>query len=430
MVARQLAPLLALLSVLLLVSVPLFPRGYRAWRVANANKQLLAAAAANDLRSASMAIAAGANVNVRDAHERSAIYYASRSANIPLIEMLVGAGADYDATTVLTMAVREDALALARRVLEAGANPNRKGNGGITFLHFCAERGAIDMLELLLEFGADLEQSASLTPPNITVNGPPLLAAAGCSKPDGIRLHMIRVLLEHGADPNADLGRTAMDIAVRDSDGALGDLLREHGAAYGPREAVAFNRLNEVALTVRENPAILGARHRPVYAARPGRDPTLLGMALSKGYHDLALYLIEQGAPLDTIEYHGSTLLHLAARGGDPQLVQLLVTRGPDVNARDEYQDTPLTESAWEAPLEVISTLINAGADVNARGMNGQTAFYNAVSRDRVEAVRLLLAAGANPTIPNIRGETAIDIARSRNFKAMELFERTVLHED
>lgn len=423
MVARQFAPLLALLGLLLVVSVPLFPRGYRAWQVANANKQLLTAAAADDLRGVSAAIAAGANVEVRDRQGRFAMAFATQRSSTTLIEMLIDAGADYDADAVLATAVREDAPSLARRVLEAGADPDGK-DWGASPLHLAVERGAVEMLELLLEFGADLERPAALTTSHFRGYGSPLLAAICCSDSDEARMRTVRVLLERGADPEAETGeRTAMDLAIAESDGRLGDLLRKHDAEYGPREAVAFNRFSEVQQMVQQDPSIVNTPCRPIYATRPRQKSSLLGIALYHGHRDLALFLIEQGAWMRTIEGFERNLIYLAAHGGDPQMIHLLVAHGIDVNHRDESQDTPLIVSvrAWNASPEVIAALIEAGADVNARNIMRDTALYSAVYHDRIETVRLLIAAGADPTIPNTRGETAMDIARTRNFSEMEL---------
>ncbi len=135
----------------------------------------------------------------------------------------------------------------------------------------------------------------------------------------------------------------------------------------------AFNHLEDLRRVVQENPEIVSERFEPVYAAGPGQGPTLLGIALERGYREMALFLMESGAPIDVVENLGSTLLHKAARGGDPVLVRLLIAKGLDVDARDNYQDTPLGDVAGRDCCETVAALIEAGADVNARGMNQQT---------------------------------------------------------
>jgi cytohesin len=200
-----------------------------------------------------------------------------------------------------------------------------------------------------------------------------------------------------------------MDLAVFESDSQVGDLLRQNGAEYGPREMAAFNRLDELKQVVKQRPSVLEERFRPTWAADPGQDPTLLGFALERGHREMAKFLIESGAPLNTIENLGATPLHKAARGGDPELIKILVARGLNVNAKDKYQDTPLQDIIWQGKPEAIAALIHAGADVNIPGMNRSTPLHTAVHANRVDVVRLLLAAGADPTIRDADGETVLD---------------------
>jgi uncharacterized protein len=239
---------------------------------------------------------------------------------------------------------------------------------------------------------------------------------------------MVQLLLEHGADPNSQAAiYNAMDLAIRASNGKIADLLKKHGAEYGPREAVALNRMAEVEAMIQADPSIVTSRVRPMGGARPGWEPTLLGVAVRFGHRELASFLIKHGAPLDSIEGLGGTLLHQAAIGGDPYLIRLLVDHGLDTNARDDHQDTPLHD-AWNAPAVATEALIEAGANVNAVGITGNTALHIAVAHGRVEIANLLMAAGADPELANARGETAIELARSTNFSAMHLFERTAVN--
>jgi ankyrin repeat protein len=418
-------PLLVILGAVAVLWGPQLHQRYVAWRLDRVNKQLSVAAAAGNLEAVSRAIQNGADIAARDAtRHRSALDIASEKANLPLIELLIGAGADPTSTTALSIAVREKHLGLVRSLLEAGADPNYTKSGGIPPLHMSAERGDVEMVELLLNFGANLEHQARLKSNSMgAVEGTPLFAAICCSQPREMRLHMVRVLLERGANPETGRGN-AMDLAVEACDGELGDLLREFDAAYGPREAAAFGRYSEVESLVRENPAILTDRYG-MRGHLPGEEPTLLGLSLACGNADVAEFLIEQGAPLDRIEgFSSGTLLHQAARGGDPRLIHRLVALGLDVDARDRFQDTPLTDVVHKARPEVIHALIQAGANINARRIDGKTALHLAVFHDRTDIVHLLLAAGANAAHADNDGDTAIDIARRRNSPVLESLEQ------
>lgn len=289
----------------------------------------------------------------------------------------------------LTLAIDLNDVALADRLLVAGVDPNANSNGSDRSpLHRAIELGSTEMVQLLLEHGAD---------------------------PDG-----------QAATGSVMESLSAMDLAIRKSDGDIADLLKKHGAQYGPREAVALNRMTEVESMLRADRAIVTARVRPIAGARHGQEPTLLGIAVRFGHRELASFLIKHGASVDSIEGLGGTLLHQAAIGGDPQLIRLLVDHGLDVNARDDYQDTPLHD-AWNAPTVATEALIKAGADVNAAGITGNTALHLAVSHDRREIASLLLAAGADAELANNRGETARELARANKFSDPHLLERTAV---
>lgn len=321
-------------------------------------------------------------------------------------------------------AVRTNNVGLARQALEAGADPNKilRGNQllvgnqpSVSPLCACILSGQLEMMEVLLDHGADIKRAERVSiGRGPFLDGSPLFIACACDQPPEVRREMIRLLVEHGADPSPAVfgGLKAMDHAVRKGDAQTGDLLREFGVPYGPREMAAFNHLDELKQVIEDNPEIIKARFRVIYA---GLGPTLLAIALERGYREMSLYLIDAGAPLDTVVYEGSTMLHQAAKGGDPEIIRLLIARGLDVNATDDYHyhDTPLSDVAGRAKPEAIAALLEAGSDVNHRGVNDQTPLWRAVHNKRIEIVRMLLAAGADPTIPDIKGRTPLDVARN-----------------
>lgn len=335
----------------------------------------------------------------------------------------------------LRSAVRAPNITLARQALEAGADPNLTVSPPeqTRLLLACIANGHVELVELLLDHGAEVDRIERSLPPYLspTIGGPPLFAAVSCDHPPEVRIQIVRLLVAHGADPRAQYGQfNAMDIAFHLSDDQTGDLLREYGLPYGAREMAAFNRLDELKRTVEANPEIVKERVKSTWAARPGHGPTLLGIVLERGYREMALFLMEAGAPLDIVEYLGNTMLHEAARGGDPELVRLLVARGLDVNATDDYGDTPLCDIAGRKKPRAVAALIEAGADVNRQGIIGRTALHGAVFGGRIDVVQMLLAAGADPTLRDNKGETPLDVARSRNRAIADLLEQAVARAD
>lgn len=332
----------------------------------------------------------------------------------------------------LDAAVRANDVALARKALETaplelGLFDSPKGS---SLLFTCISNGQIEIMELLLNYGADadrFEQSAAAPLGRRPFRGPippatPLFAAADCDQPFNVRRKMIQILVTGGANPKRPLsGHNMMDVAFEASDAPLGDLLREYGLPYGVREMAAFNRLNELKVEVEKDPQLLQRRFRDSYA---GASPTLLGIALRRGYREMSLFLIEAGAPLDVLEHEGYTLLHQAALGGDPQLMRLLVERGLDVNATDRYSDTPLRDIAGRDNPRAVAALLELGADVDQQGINGYTPLHSAIQSGNVEIVRLLLAAGADMTFRDVNGQTPLDLALVKNPTIADLLEQ------
>jgi ankyrin repeat protein len=327
----------------------------------------------------------------------------------------------------LVTAVSTDDVALARHALSAGADPNLDPHQQL--LGSCIVHGQVEMTDLLLEFGADIEEVQTFyLSLSGSVYGPPVFIAAGCNQPPKVRSNMIRLLVAHGADPRRQLGdMTAMDLAFRVCDARTADLLREYGLPYGPREMAGFNRVDELKRAVERERGIVKDRFRPTCWVPPGQEPTLLAIALERGYREMSLFLVESGAPLDTTAYYGDTLLHLAARSGDPELIRQLVARGLDVNAVNHSSETPLSEIAWRNMPEVLTALVKAGAKVNHHGWLGGTPLHHAAQNNRMKIVRILLAAGADSTIADEYGLTPLDVARTcsiKNPSIVSLFEQ------
>ena len=165
---------------------------------------------------------------------------------------------------------------------------------------------------------------------------------------------IVRLLLEHGADPNARTEggeRTALHFGVGSIEVAR--LLLQHGAQVDAREVVLWRPLSS------------------------GRTP--LHMAMGYGVDDVALLLLDQGADPRAVDGSDRTPLHGAASRGMIRTVRALLDAGVDINAQDDEGNTPLHSAA--------------------RGSQGPTA-------------ELLLAHGANTQLQNADGRTAAELAR------------------
>jgi uncharacterized protein len=92
----------------------------------------------------------------------TALHFAAFFGSAGAVDMLLDRGAGVDAFgrgwmtgTALHSAVSRKRSDIARRLLEAGANPNARQSAGWTPLHSAAHNGDVASLDLLLAAGAD-----------------------------------------------------------------------------------------------------------------------------------------------------------------------------------------------------------------------------------------------------------------------------------
>jgi ankyrin repeat protein len=118
---------------------------------------------------------------------------------------------------------------------------------------------------------------------------------------------------------------------------------------------------------------------------------TPLGLAAFMGHTEAVKFLLEHGAPIDTVDrsFNANTALDAAVAGNHTETALLLLERGASVHARDGAQHTPLHKAAHHANVTLIQALLQRAADVAARNKDGKTA-ADLVPSGHAEASRLV----------------------------------------
>ncbi|WP_020671115.1 ankyrin repeat domain-containing protein [Amycolatopsis nigrescens] len=250
-------------------------------------------------------------------------------------------------------------------------------------------------------------------------NGNDLLGMATATHDE----RLVRVLLEHGADPSRANAHGSTPLHQSGYVGLphLAKLLLDAGA-----------RVDGSARGDGGTPLVMalfwGHRETADLLAGHGLAPRNLRVAAGLGWRDLLDELIgpdgtlapEAGAhrgfyrphsgfgawqPSDDPAEIRNEALSWAARNGRLEALDLLVARGADLEA-DVYQGTALAWAAFGGRADAVERLLALGADVNGRGSfggpehgEGSTALHLAAQSGWLDVLGVLLAAGADRTI-------------------------------
>jgi hypothetical protein len=119
------------------------------------------AAACDDVAEVRRLVAAGANVEQRDAHGVTPLQLAAGYGQADVVTALVQLGADKEiknafGETPLHQAAAKGHVEVVRALMEAGAHVGAQMPDGATPLHIAAERGHVEVVTALIELGANI----------------------------------------------------------------------------------------------------------------------------------------------------------------------------------------------------------------------------------------------------------------------------------
>jgi ankyrin repeat protein len=180
---------------------------------------------------------------------------------------------------------------------------------------------------------------------------------------NGLREAM-QILLENGADPNAQYGYYGNTLQV--------------AASHGHEKVV------ELLLQAKAD-----------VNAQGGCYGNALKAAAARGHEKVVELLIQAKADVDAQGEYGNAL-QAAARGGYEEVVELLMQANADVNAQGGLYGNALQAAARGGYEKVVELLIQANADVNAQGGLYDNALQAAVEGGHEKVVELLLQVNAD----------------------------------
>ena len=307
-----------------------------------------------------------ANVNQTNPRGQTALMWAVSEKNAEAAKLLMSRGADVNAKTnplppprpldlifsaptpaggmtALLFAARQNDMASAKALLDGGADINLVSADGSSALLVAIVNEHNELAEFLLSRGADPNLAdnrgraalyAAIDLRNLEWSTRP--APPGKDKVDG--LHVIGTLLDHGANPNAQL---TGKIPLRGQPSFDGRWANQVGATPFWRAAqsddVAVMRL------------LLAHQADPKISSKDGTTPLM--MAAGVGWSDG--------------QSHGAT-------ADAPEAIEICIDRGLDVNAVNEDGNTALHGASFRGAANVVELLVAKGARMDIKNKEGR----------------------------------------------------------
>jgi ankyrin repeat protein len=365
---------------------------------------LFAAARAGTVTIAERLLARGAAVDERDpTFGQTALMVAVREGHADVARLLLARGADANAQTkagpVPAFRLPADNAGSKGVGIIRGGWPERGMRaptpGAKTPLLYATRRGDLALARLLVEGGAQIEQAdADGVTPLLHAILNASIAAARTAASSGQHFAVAHYLLEHGANVNATdwYGQTplwaAVDVRNLDVDGPQRDNLMDRPAALDLiRELLAR-----------------GAEPNPRLREYPPERRFIAGLG-----------------SLSWVDFTGQTPFLRAALAGDVTVMRLLLENDADPGIATFGGTTPLMAAAgvnWvvnqtfdEGPASLLAAVelcLELGNDVDAVNSMGIGAIHGAANRGSNDIIELLAAHGARLAVPDAQGRTPL----------------------
>lgn len=359
-------------------------------------------------------IEAAAQAQVADADLRTPCMWAARHWHVPVVVLLLAAGVDLevedkDGLTAtdhawehvvlrdtlhdarerhrrLAAAARHSDVARAREELEAGAHPNAAcaEEDGRTPLQLAVEAGCLELVRLLLQYGATLEVSPNAR--ELAVPAPPGPQQAAAADLMSAALTATSRLVAA-----AESGDWAV---VRES------LLLGAWVNSQPRPKLCSAMMWAAASHGAEENVMLLMDARANLELKDSYGWTAVHYAATAENLGVLSTLHYCGSDISAKTYDGSTAVHIAVRANSPATLQLLAAApGVDFGARDAAGEAPAQLAVKCGFLAALQTLLAYRADAGVKDSQKRSLFALAVIHGDVEILAALLEPTPRPPV-------------------------------
>lgn len=304
-------------------------------------------------------LAKGANVNARAGRSQTALMWAVAQEHPEVVKALLAHGADVHA--------RSDVWSQVMAVPPHGhLDYNRSiPHGGDTALMFAARVGDSTSAKLLVAAGANVNDADAWG-----ISATVLAAHSGYGE-------LVEFLLEKGADPNAAAaGFTALHVAIMRRDEKMVSALLAHGA--DPNTPLrTWTPTRRASRDFNFHPALVGAT--PFWLAARFSQPGVTRLLVKHGADPLFVHQSEYliGESFKSKREKTTALMAATGMGGGTAWVQ------------------PARAESEALTLEAVKLAAELGVDVNVANTDGRTALDAAKAQHYGAVVNFLIEKGA-----------------------------------
>lgn len=362
----------------------------------------------------------GFNPNIQDNLGYAPLHYAVFTQSVRIVTLLLEHhasvnifGGGQDPRTPLCVAMVSNFIYIAQLLLKMGkdAKENMDLRLGRNALHVASDTKSADLVQHILE--ESLFENIDV----MDVEGNTALHIAVSRN----SLECTRLLLESGADPNAqnNQGNTALHLAVSTNSLKCTHLLLHSGADPNVQNNQKASALHIAARLGHEGPMKL--------LLDKGADPNLTDQDLNVPLHlviylknlDLSCLLVDillqhlrnKKVMVNKKDKNGITALHVAAFLNRTEVVLKLIHNDANVKAKANNNGTPLDFAASNDAYLVVEQLLMSGANVNRKGWKSRTPLHIAASCGAQRAAQILVNWGADKNARDELGLTPMHYA-------------------
>ena len=154
-------------------------------------------------------------------------------------------------------------------------------------------------------------------------------------------------------------------------------------------------------------------KHNVDINKRDSKGYSALELSMTGWNEDVAQFLIENGAEMETPNKAGFTAVLTAIARKIDNVLNFMIAKG--VNMDKQTGDAilfPLKVATVNGTLAILETVLKHVKDINAKDALGNTALHYAVMTNALKKIEALKKAGADSRIPNKAGQTAFNLAQ------------------